>query len=145
MAKAPKTSAHDGNVDDFIAGVADAGRRADAGVLGEMMRAATGSPPRLWGASIVGFGAYRTRGADGRDAQWPLVGFSPRKTELVLYIMPGFEQEAQRLRRLGKHRLGKSCLYLKRLEGVDLEVLRELIDGSVRLMRERHPTVDDRD
>jgi hypothetical protein len=144
MAKTPKTSAHDGSVADFLAGVDDATRRADAAVLVEMMQAATGAPPRLWGASIIGFGAYRTGGAGSAEGQWPLVGFSPRKTELVLYIMPGFEREAERLRRLGKHRLGKSCLYLKRLEGIDLEVLSELIDGSVRLMRERHPVVDDR-
>jgi len=98
-----------------------------------MMTEATGQPAVLWGTSIVGFDSYR-----GPTGDWPLIGFSPRKADLVLYLMPGFAERADLLARLGKHRTGASCVYLSRLESVDMAVLRELIERSVAWMRAKH-------
>lgn len=134
----PKTSAHDGDVTAFIDGVEHAGRREDAHALRAVMEELTGEKACMWGASIVGFGSYHYVYASGREGDWPLVGFSPRKSNLVLYIMPGFEAYADLLSRLGKHRTGKSCLYLTRLAKVDMDVLRELIVESVKHTRATH-------
>ena len=90
----------------------------------------TGEPPQMWGKGIVGFGSYRMTYADGREADWMALGFSPRKQNLVLYLMDGFAEYEQLLTRLGKHSTGKACLYLKRLSDVDLDVLRELVARS---------------
>lgn len=91
----------------------------------------------LWGSSIVGFGTYVYEYADGREAEWPLVGFSPRKSELVVYVMPGFERYADLLSRLGRHRTGKSCLYLKKLGDADPAVLKEIVSRSVAAMEKK--------
>ena len=130
MAAEPKTRPTDASVPDFIAAVENATRRADAEAVCAIMADATGEPPVLWGPSIIGFGSYR-----GPTGDWPLVGFSPRKANLVLYIMPGFSGQANLLARLGKHRTGSSCLYLNRLADADPVVLRELIDHSVASVR----------
>ena len=92
----------------------------------------------MWGPSIVGFGSYRYTNSAGRDFEWMLTGFSPRKANLVLYIMPGFSEEAVLMARLGKHRTGKSCLYINKLADVDMDVLEELIAKSVLWMREKY-------
>lgn len=123
----------------FLDAVPDAQRRKDSKVVAAMMRKATGCKPVLWGGSIVGFDRYRYRYDSGREGEWPIVGFSPRKQALVLYVMPGFADYEDLLGRLGKHSTGKSCLYLKRLADVDPEVLETLIRASVAAMRERHP------
>jgi hypothetical protein len=94
----------------------------------------------MWGTSIVGFGQYRYRYESGREGDWMLCGFSPRKSNLSLYIMPGFNNYAKLLKKLGNHSTGKSCLYIKTLDDVDLDVLRELIEESVRDMRSKHET-----
>lgn len=131
----PKTQATTASVADFLAAVPDPDRRADCLAVTELMRAVTGVEPEMWGPSIVGFGRYRYRYASGREAEWPLAGFSPRKQNLTLYVMAGFDGEDALLARLGKHTTGKSCLYLKRLADVDRAVLRELVERSVAHVR----------
>lgn len=93
----------------------------------------------MWGSSIVGFGSYHYQYASGREGDWPIVGFSPRKQNLTLYIMNGFDRYESLLARLGKHKTGKSCLYLNKLEDVDLQLLRELIQESVAYMKNKYP------
>lgn len=126
-----KTQPTDQDVDQFLAGIADARQRDDCRAVAAIMREVTGAPARMWGASIVGFGSYRYRYASGREGDWMLTGFSPRKQNLTLYLAYGFENRADLLGRLGKHKLGKACLYIKRLADVDQAVLRELIQQSV--------------
>lgn len=125
-----KTQPTDASVREFLDGVENETRRADAKQVLELMREVTGEEPRMWGPSIVGFGAYRYRYESGREGDWFLAGFSPRKSNLVVYIMSGFPRHAELMERLGKHRTGKSCLYINRLEDVDLNVLRELVRRS---------------
>lgn len=134
----PKTRPTPASVDGFIAAIADQQKRRDCEVLARLMQAVTGERPVLWGNSIVGFGRCRYRYASGREGDWPLVGFSPRKRELTVYIMSGFDQHSDLLARLGKHRTGSSCLYLKHLDGVDMEALAALVSASVREMRHRY-------
>ena len=114
--------------------VADDQRRADCFTLIELMQEATGCKPVMWGASIVGFGKYRYRYASGREGDWMVTGFSPRKNDLTVYIMPGFDSYAELMQKLGKFKTGKSCLYLKRLADVDKKILKQLIDSSVKAM-----------
>jgi hypothetical protein len=118
----------------------DAARRADAEALIDMMRRATGAEPKLWGPSIVGFGTYHYRYASGHEGDSCLVGFSPRKAEFSIYLAPGFDDLAPLLARLGKHRMGKGCLYVKRLADVDRAVLAQLIDRSVAHLRKTYPS-----
>lgn len=139
MAKTATTRPEATDVAAFLAGVPDAQRRADAEAVLRMMQAVTGCPPVMWGGSIVGFDRYRPGGSGSTAADWPIVGFSPRKQALVLYLTPGFEAQAALLARLGRHTLGKSCLYLKRLADVDGGVLEALVRASVDEMRRRHP------
>ena len=96
-------------------------------------------PARMWGTSIVGFGSYHFKYDSGREGDWFLTGFAPRKQSLTLYVMPGFEHYEQLLARLGKHKIGKSCLYINKLADVDMQVLRELIAESVAHMRRSYP------
>jgi len=127
------------SVEAFLASVPDPARQADARELVSMMRAATRCEPQMWGASIIGFDRYRYVYDSGHGGESALVGFAPRKEALVLYLMPGLDQEAELMGRLGKHKLGKGCLYIKRLAEVDRAVLAALIDRSVAVMRERWP------
>jgi len=129
-----KTKPTNDNVMEFVERVADGNRRADCLTIIELMRDATQAEPVLWGTSIIGFGRYRYRYASGREGEWPVVGFSPRKNDLTLYIMPGFDSYESLMSRLGKHRTGKSCLYIKRLADVDQDVLATLIQKSVAAM-----------
>jgi hypothetical protein len=124
---------------DFIGQVADPQRRADARVLAAMMRRLTGEEPKMWGPSIVGFGSYHYRYDSGREGDMARVGFSPRTRELVVYLVDGYEQRGDLLSRLGKHRVGKSCLYIKKLSDVDQSVLEELIAASLVSMDEKYP------
>ena len=114
---------------------ADEGRREDCRALAGLMARATGAPAAMWGASIVGFGRYRYRYASGREGEWFLAGFAPRKNDLTLYLMSGFDGYEPLLARLGRHKTGKSCLYIKRLADVDPAVLEELVTASVRYLR----------
>jgi len=134
MAAEPKTKPTDVPVDDFLATVDNPKRRADAEVVKALLTEVTGERPVMWGPSIVGYGSYR-----GPTGDWPIIGFSPRKANLVLYIMRGFAEYADLLGRLGKHRTGGGCLYINRLDDIDLEVLREMAASSVAWMRDRYP------
>lgn len=133
MASEPKTKPTDASVDDFIAAVDHPTRRADAEVVRAMMDEITGEKAVMWGPSIVGYGSYRTPTGD-----WPITGFSPRKAQMVLYVMGSADLD-EKMSRLGKHSTGVSCLYIKKLADVDLGVLREIVEASVADMRARHP------
>lgn len=136
-----KTRPTNASVDAFLDGVDPDDRREDARRLLAMMQRVTQEPPRMWGDRIVGFGSYHYRYASGREGDWPLVGLSPGKRNLTLYIMPGFDDYQPLLARLGKHRTGKSCLYLNKLQGIDMRALEDLIRQSVADMRRRYPGV----
>lgn len=123
------------SVSAFLAGIEDEQARKDCKAIARIMREATGESPKMWGPSIVGFGSYHYRYASGREGDWPITGFSPRKQNLTLYIMDGFAEYGSLLQRLGPHKTGKSCLYIKRLADVDLDVLRELVTRSVQHKR----------
>jgi hypothetical protein len=126
------------SVAQFLNAIEDTQRRKDAKKVAAMMRKATGKRATLWGASIVGFGKYHYKYASGREGDWALVGFSPRKQNLVVYIMPGFSEFPQLMKKLGKYKTGKSCLYLKKLDDVDEGVLEKLIERSVKVMQKRY-------
>jgi hypothetical protein len=130
-----KTRKNDASVEAFIDAVDDDTKRQDCRVVIDMMREITGEEPAMWGDSIVGFGSYHYKYASGREGDWLLTGFSPRKQNLTLYIMSGFSDYEALLGKLGKHKTGKSCLYVKRLDDVDLGTLRELIEKSVKRQR----------
>lgn len=138
-----KTRATDASVRDFIAAVDHPVRRADAETLLAMMERVTGEQPRMWGPSIIGFGSYHYRYDSGHEGDAPRLGFSPRKAQLVLYVLTGYmgenaEQE-RLLARLGKHKVGKSCLYINKLADVDMEVLEQLCVSSWDDMNRRFP------
>ncbi len=123
-------------VDEFLARVPDEQRRQDARRLCAMMQEITGQPPVMWGTSIIGFGTYHYRYASGREGDSALASFSPRRQQLAVYLVGGFETRHQSvLARLGPHKTGKGCLYLKRLDDVDQHALRELINRSVRVRK----------
>jgi len=128
-----KTRPTNASVSEFLA-LQSNERRADCEAVLRMMEAATGERAEMWGAAIVGFGRYAYTNSTKKAFEWPVVGFSPRKNDLTLYLMPGFEGRAELMGRLGKHKTGKSCLYLKRLADVDAGVLEELIEWSVKAM-----------
>lgn len=140
MAKAKiKTVVNDASVEAFIESVSDGEKRADSWDLVEVMQKMTGEPPKMWGSSIIGFGRYEYRYESGREGEMPRLAFSPRKSALTIYIMPGFEAQEELLARLGKHKTGRSCLYLKRLSGVDRDALDELLRDSLRRLDEKYP------
>ena len=134
-----KTRPTDASVEAFIDAVDHPRRREDARTLLELMHRVTGEEPVMWGPSIVGYGSYHYRYASGQEADWPVVGFSPRKQNLSIYIMTGFEECDKLLSRLGKHKIGKSCLYVNKLADVDLDVLEKLVRTSVAEMKRRYP------
>ncbi|MEI8084037.1 MAG: DUF1801 domain-containing protein [Actinomycetes bacterium] len=125
-----KTRPNENSVADFLASVADDGRREDAQALCVLMARVTGEEPVMWGSAIVGFGSRHLKYASGRELDWPKTAFSPRKANLTVYLMEGFYKHTDALARLGKHTTAKSCLYIKRLTDVDLDVLAELISDS---------------
>lgn len=134
MAKAElKTQVNDASVEAFIAKQPEA-VVADCRTLIKLMKKATGEDPKMWGASMVGFGRYHYKGKSGREGEWMVTGFSPRKTALSLYILMGFEKEAALMKKLGKHTTGVGCLYIKQLADVDVKVLQELIVKGVKAM-----------
>ena len=140
MASELKTQPTDASVADFLAGVEPASRRTDAQTLATLLAEVTGETPVMWGTSIVGFGRYTYVNTTKKPADWPIIGFSPRKANLTVYIMPGFDGYEDLLARLGKHKTSVSCLYLNRLSDIDLEVLREMATRSVAWMRARYPS-----
>ena len=126
-----KTRQNDQDVMAFLNAIPDEQRRQDCMAILALMRDVTGAEPKMWGDSIVGFGSYHYRYATGREGDSMITGFSPRKQNLTLYLSSGFEQHGDQLQRLGKHSVGKACLYIKRLDDVDLPTLRELVQRSV--------------
>lgn len=131
----PKTTRTDDDVQAFLHAVPDPGRRDDALAVCELITRATGEQPALWGPSIVGFGHRVLRYDSGREQDWMIVGFSPRKQATTLYLAGALDEYADLLGRLGKHTTGKGCLYLKRLADVDLDVLTELVARTVHRHR----------
>ena len=120
------------SVEDFINNVTDEQKRADSFVLLEMMKKATGEEPVLWSSSIIGFGIKRYKSpATGREVDWLRIGFSPRKANLSLYVSVGIKEHAAELKKLGKHKTGVGCLYINKLEEIDLEVLKQIIETSL--------------
>ncbi len=131
-----KTKPNDEDVQAFLNSVENEKKRQDSFAILELMRDVTGEEPQMWGSSIIGYGSYHYKYASGREADWMLVGFAPRKQALTLYIMSGFDEYDALMSNLGKYKTGKSCLYIKKLEDVDLDTLRELISQSVKHMIE---------
>ena len=129
-----KTKPTKKSVKEFLNGIPDAQKRKDALTVAALMEEATGEKPKIWGASLVGYGSYHYVYATGREGDWPIIGFSPRKQNLTLYIMPGFERYAELMSKLGKYKTGKSCLYINRLEDIHMPTLKKLIQLSVRQM-----------
>ena len=134
--KGPATRPTDASVEGFLAGIPDEQRREDSRRLCAMMQEITGEPPTMWGASIIGFGTYHYRYASGGEGDSALAGFAPRRQHLAIYLVGEFESRHQSvLARLGPHKSGKGCLYIRRLDDVDRDALRELIDRSVRVRK----------
>ena len=120
------------SVDKFLKGIADEKKRADCYQIVDIMKKATKAEPKMWGTSIVGFGNYHYVYESGREGDWFITGFSPRKQNLTLYMMGGFDQYPDLLEQLGKHSKGKGCLYINRLDDVNIRVLKKLISQLVR-------------
>jgi hypothetical protein len=130
----PKTRPTDQSADTFLASIPGERRRHECRIVLELMQEAAEAEAEMWGSSIVGFGRYRQAYADGKEREWPIIGFSPRKNELTLYLLLGDGEADSLLSRLGKHKVGKACLYIRRIEDVDLGVLKALIEDTVRKM-----------
>ena len=128
-----KTKVNDASVEKFLNSVADEGQRADAFKVLEMMTRLTGEKPKMWGASIVGFGEHTYKSpATGREVDWMKIGFSPRKANLTLYVLNQTPEQAKLLEKLGKHKTGKGCLYVKRLSDVDEKVLERVVSMACK-------------
>lgn len=130
-----KTKPTDASVLEFLNNVEHETRKADGFTLLKLMEEVTGEPATMWGPTMVGFGSYHYKYESGREGDHFLAGFSPRKARLSVYIMAGFEQYDELLSKLGKHKTGKSCLYINKLEDIDMDVLKELVEASVAHMR----------
>ena len=133
-----KTKANSASVSEFLNAVGDKQRRAECKTVARMMREATGKIARMWGTNIVGYGSYDYKYASGREGTWFECGFSPRANNLTVYIISGFSPFASLMKKLGKYKTGKSCLYIKNLDDVDQGVLGELIDESVKYIRNKY-------
>jgi Domain of unknown function (DU1801) len=134
-----KTKLNDASVDDFLNSIKDEQVRKDCWTIVEIMQEATKAKPQMWGSSIVGFGSYHYKYASGREGDWMLTAFSPRKQNITLYIYADFEGRDELMAQLGKHSCGKACIYLKRLSDVHLPTLKKLIKGSVKHMLKTNP------
>ena len=130
----PKTKETTESVSAFLDKIEDKQRREDCLAVADIMRAVTKEEPKMWGPSIVGFGRYHYKGKSGREGEWMITGFSPRKANLTLYILGGFDNFSDLMTNLGKYKTAGSCLYIKKLADVDVKVLRQLVAKSVKLM-----------
>jgi len=130
-----KTKVNDASVEGFLNSVTDEQKRKDSFEILRLMENVTKETPKMWGSSIVGFGSYHYKGAGGREGDWMLTGFSPRKANLTLYILGGFDSSQDLLKKLGKHKTSVGCLYINKLDDVDKEVLKELVAESVKTMK----------
>lgn len=133
-----KTVATDDDVDAFLDGIADQRRAQETREVARMMEEVTGALPRLWG-SIIGFDTYHYKYDSGREGEFMVTGVAPRKQALTIYVMPGFDEYESLLERLGPHSVGKSCLYIKKLEAVDRDVLREIVQRGYTWMKAKYP------
>ena len=139
MAKAElKTKPNKASVDKFIKAVKEEKRRDDCFQVLDIMKKITKEEPIMWGSSIVGFGSYHYKYESGREGDMCMTGFSPRKQNLTIYILPGFKRYSELMKKLGKHKTGSSCLYINKLENVDLKVLKQLITESVKYMKKTY-------
>ena len=129
-----KTKLNNRSVDRFLKSIPDKQKRQDCVALVKLMQQVTKAEPKMWGSSIVGFGSYHYAYASGHEGDACLVGFSPRKQNLTLYILAGFEQYDELLKKLGKHKTGKACLYINRLDDIHLPTLKKLVQQSVKHM-----------
>ena len=127
-----KTKQNDASVEDFINSIEDERKRRDSFVLLEMMKKASGEAPKMWGASLIGFGSMKYKSpATGKEVDWLRIGFSPRKANLSLYLSMNIKEHAETLARLGKHKTGVGCLYINKLEDIDIRVLEGMIEASL--------------
>ena len=134
-----KTKPTNKSVEQFLKKVENPTKKEDSFKILELMKEVTNEEPIMWGESIVGFGSYHYKYASGREGDWPLVGFSPRKQNLTLYIMSGFDKYEEILENLGKFKTGKSCLYINKLKDVNMRSLKELVSESVKHMKKEEP------
>lgn len=132
-----KTKLNDASVEKFLNTVEDKQKREDCFKILEMMKKITKEEPKMWGPSIVGFGSYHYKYESGHEGDMCIAGFSPRKQALTIYILPGFDKYESLMKKLGNYKTGKSCLYIKKLEDIDMKVLSELITESVKWMKNR--------
>ncbi len=126
-----KTKPTNASVNRFLKSTCDGQKLRDCFDLIDLMQLVTGKKPKMWGTSIVGFGSYHYKYATGREGDWPIVGFSPRKQNISIYIMLGFSRYNSLMKKLGKFKTGKSCLYVKTLDDIDRNVLKKLVEKSV--------------
>ena len=136
----PKTKRTNASVDGFLNSIEDDRVREDCWTIVDIMQKATKAKPKMWGASIVGFGTYRCTYANGREADWMVTAFSPRKQNITLYLMGGFARRDELMAALGKHSCGKACVYIKRLSDVHVPTLKKLVNASVQhVMKTNRP------
>jgi nucleoid DNA-binding protein len=135
-----KTKKTGKSVKAFLNSIEDEKKRSDCVEISAMMQQATGKKPQMWGGTIVGFGKYHYKYASGREGEWHLTGFSPRKQNIAVYIMPGFSDFQELMEGLGRYKTGKSCLYIKQLDDVDRAVLTELVAQSFEWMGRKYET-----
>jgi Domain of unknown function (DU1801) len=134
-----KTKVNEASVEDFLSEIPDEQKRREALKVLELMQDTTKQPPKMWGDSIIGFGTYHYKYKSGREGEWFLTGFSPRKQDLTLYINGGFEQHDELMQQLGKYKVSQgACLYVKKLEDIKLPVLKKLIKASIKEVKERY-------
>ena len=138
-----KTQPTTASVEAFLQSIEHETRRADGFALLELFNRITGMKPKMWGPSIVGYGRYHYKYESGREGDFLLTGFSPRKSALSIYIMPGYRDMSEKLERLGKHKTGRSCLYINKLDDIDLTVLEEIVLDGIAYMKERYEVFDE--
>lgn len=137
-----KTKQTSASVDKFISSIKEKTTREDCYKTIELMKTVTKEEPKMWGSSIIGFGTYHYKYASGREGDMCLTGFSPRKQNLTIYLMGGFEKQKAQLEKLGKHKTSKACLYIKSLNDIDVKVLKEMIVNSVNYMKKTYLAVE---
>ena len=131
----PKTKPTQASVKKFLDQIPDKERRDDCFAIAKIMEDITGDKPKMWGPSIVGFGTYHYKYASGHEGDWPVAAFSPRKKDLTVYLMIGFNKDPELMKQLGKHSVGKSCLYIKHLSDIHVPTLKKLIKASIKDLR----------
>lgn len=133
-----KTKMNEASVPAFLNSIENSEQRADAKALNELMKKITGSKPKMWGKSIVGYGSYHYKSASGQEGDWMATGFSPRKANLTVYVMPGYMDLKEELKELGPHSLGKSCLYIKRLSDIHIPTLKKIVKHGLRELKKKY-------